>query len=187
MTVVPQPEALITMASSPDAKRSRSQASMLARARSRAAASCPRWWTSAPQQPLSRATTTSQPWRVSKPDRRLVDLRRQHLLGASRQQRDSHSPRARGREDARAIASARRCGTAEAGAGSPNSGGGAGAGRKLRKWLRRRSGMQRSAIGGTAAAATGLCREMSAARACPTADGSSLRSSAARGPRDACS
>ena len=37
------------------------------------------------------------------PDRRLVDLRCQHPLGASRQQRDPHSPHACGCEDARSV------------------------------------------------------------------------------------
>jgi hypothetical protein len=62
--VVPQPDAVITMASSPSPSISAIQASMLRRAKAWPWASRPMWCTRAPQQPSPFGWTTSTPWRL---------------------------------------------------------------------------------------------------------------------------
>ena len=127
----------MTMASSPAARRSRSHASMLARAKPSAGASWPRWWASAPQQPLPRRDHDLAAMPGQQPDRRLVDLGRQHLLRAARQQRDPHAPLAFGREDLRPI---RR------------RGGGDRAGRQREQWREPRGQKPREGLGDSRAA-----------------------------------
>ena len=73
----------------PAALRSRASRRRYWRAPARAPAPrWPRWWTSAPQQPLARGDDHLDAVPGQQPDRRLVDLGRQHLLGAAGQQRD---------------------------------------------------------------------------------------------------
>ena len=57
-----------------------------------AAACCPMWWVSAPQQPAPGDTTTSTPHPRQQADRGLVDLGRQHLLRAAGQQCHAGAP-----------------------------------------------------------------------------------------------
>ena len=61
VAVVPQPEVLMTTASSPPLFRTFIQARMLAAAEAWLSAVLPMWWVSAPQHPMPLAMTTSQP------------------------------------------------------------------------------------------------------------------------------
>src|SRR5258707_513130 len=61
---VPQPDAVVRMASTPSPSISFIHTAILRRAAACAAVSSPMWWASDPQHPSPVAITTSNPWRL---------------------------------------------------------------------------------------------------------------------------